>query len=78
MASCTIVLILNQIISSWSIFFFYLALNQVIEVTAFIEGLDQVSKPIREYEKCAITVVTKISTCNQRYKSTLQMAFKLQ
>ena len=58
--------------------FFYLALNKVIEVIAFIEGLDQVSKPIREYEKCAITVVTKISTCNQRYESTLQMAFELQ
>ena len=78
MASCTIVLILNQIVSSWSMFFIYLAINQVIEVIAFIEGLDLVSKPIREFEKCAITVITKISTCNQRYKSTLEMAFELQ
>ena len=59
-------------------FFFYIAITQVIEVTAFIEGLDLVSKPIREIELCAILVVAKISTCDQRYKSTSQMAFELQ
>ena len=53
-------------------------MNQVIEVIAFIEGLDLVPKLIREFQKCAITVVTKISTCDQRYKSTQQMAFELQ
>ena len=51
---------------------------QVIEVITFIEGPDLVYKPIRQFENCVITVVAKISTCNQRYKSTLQMAFDLQ
>ena len=57
--------------------FFYHAINQAIAVIAFIKGLDLVSKPIREFEKSAISVVAKISTCDQRYKSTLQMAFEL-
>ena len=57
---------------------FYLAINQVIEVIAFVEGLDLVSKPIGGYGKCAISAVAKMSTCDQRYNSTLQMAFELQ
>ena len=56
---------------------FYLAINQVIEVIAFIEGLDLVSRPIREFENCTIMVVAKICTCDQRHESTLQMAFEL-
>ena len=58
--------------------FFYVAINQVIEVIAFIEGLDLVSKPIGGFEKWAIPAVAKMSTCDQRYNSTLQMAFELQ
>ena len=58
-ASCTIALILNQIISLRSMFFILLLIN--IEVIAFIEGLKLVSKPMRETEKCAMLVVAKIS-----------------
>ena len=57
---------------------FILNYLQVIEVTTFIEGLDLVYKPLRQFKNCVITVVAKMSTCDQRYKSTLQMAFDLQ
>ena len=55
--------------------FFYLTINQVIEVIAFIEGLDLVSKPIGGFEKCAIPAIAKMSTCDQRYNSTLHIGF---
>ena len=58
------------------VFFISLLINT--EVTAFTEGLKLVSKPMREIEKCAMLVVAKISTCDQRYKFRLQMAFELQ
>ena len=57
--------------------FFHLTINRFIGVIVFIEGLDLVSKPIREIKKFAILVVAKISTWDQKYKSTSQMAFEL-
>ena len=56
---------------------FYLAINQYLSYCFYLRS-ETSSQTNGKLKNNAILVVAKISTCDKRYKFTLQMAFELQ